>query len=375
MSSDAAFTDHPINELNAAGAPDFVTADAGTILDMLKGFFETETGRTLSPSNAEMYLLETAAYMFSIRAAEDQQGFENCFVAWAQERFLEAHGTGRNTDRLQPRAATTNLQFETDAPALTRIRIPSGARVSDDAGQVQFLTLSDAFIEAGQTQIDVAAVASDVGSFANGFPIGSLTSIVDPVLGVAAVTNLTETGNGSEIEELGRYRARVALAFERIGDGLSKERYLSDVLGWNARCIAVEIIRPQPGYVSIYPLMDTGAANAEELASLLSVFDETSIHQGDYIQAFAPEAHVFSFPLDLTVSDPAAKDLAVAAVQGVLDVWGQSLGGYIAPSELIRVAKDVSGVIEADVPGLTFELVSRTKWRSGTISDVTSEVV
>lgn len=198
---------------------------------------------------------------------------------------------------------------------------------------------------------------------------------MDPVPGIATVTNLTETGNGAEVEEISRYRARVALAFERIGDGLSKERYLTDVLGWNSRCIDVTIERPQPGYVNLHPLMDTGAPNAEELASLLSVFNESNIHQGDFIQAFAPSAEEFSVPLALTLSNPDAEEPARAAVQAVLDSWTQSLGGYIAPSELIRAAKDNEGVVEADIPGLALTLVADTKWRKGTISGVTVEVV
>ena len=294
---------HPINRLHAEGAPDFVTTDAGRILEQLKGFFEAETGRTLSPSQVEVYLLETAALMFAIRASEDQLGFENCFVAWADAASLEAHGMGRNTARLQPTPATTTLRFATAAPALTRMRIPAGTRVSDAAGQVQFLTVDVAYIETGGAEIDVKAQATDAGSFANGFPADTLTSIVDPVPGIATVSNLTETGNGADIEPLDRYRARVALAFERIGDGLSKERYLSTVLGWNARCIAAEITRPQPGHVNIYPLMDDGAPSAEELAALLSLFNESNIHQGDFIQTVAPPPHTFAITLALSNPD------------------------------------------------------------------------
>lgn len=366
---------HPINQLQAAGAPEFVTADADKIEAQLKAYFEEETGRTLSPSQTEMYLLETAAYMLAIHAAEDQLGFENCFVAWAQEKFLEARGVGRNTERLDASPATTTVRFSTDTPAVTRIRIPAGTRVSDAPGQVQFLTLEVAYIQVGGTQIDVKAQATQAGSFANGFPIDALTSIVDPVPGITTVTNLTETGNGADIEELNRYRARVALAFERIGDGLSQERYLTDVLGWNARCIGVEISRPQPGYVNIYPLMDTGAPNAEELASLATVFDTSKTHQGDFIQVFAPTAHTFSFTLALTLSNPDAEQLATASAQAVLEKWQRSLGGYIAPSELIRAAKDNDGVVEADIPGLALLLVAATEWRVGTIANVTVQVV
>lgn len=375
MSSDASFAQHPINQLNAQGATDFVTIEAQRLLDLAKAHFEAETGRALSPSQVEMYLLETIAYMLSVRGAEEQLAFENCFVAYARPEWLDRHGADRNTPRLEASPATTSLRFSLDAPAALRVTIPSGTRVSDAAGQVQFLTLDPAYIETGESTAEVKAAATQPGIQANGFPIGSLSSIVDPVPGVTSVSNLTETGGGAEQESDNRYRARLALAFERIGDGLSKERYVTDVLGWNARCIDVAVTRPQPGYVNIYPLMDTGAPNPEELASLQSVFDGSNTHQGDFIQTFAPTSHDFSFTLALTLSDPDAEEPARAAVQAVLDTWSMSLGGYIAPSELIRVAKANAGVVEADIPGLGLVLVPDTAWRNGTITNVTVEVV
>ncbi len=367
--------DYPINRLHAAGAPDFVTSEAQALLDQAKAHFEAATGRTLSPSQTETYLLETIAYMLSVRGAEEQLAFENCFIAYARPAWLEILGADRNTPRLEAVAATTTLRFSADAGAIARIRIPVGTRVSDAAGQVQFLTVEVAYIEAGEISAEVGAEATEAGSQANDFPVGSLTAIVDPVAGVSIVTNLTETGGGAEVEDDDRYRARLALAFERIGDGLSRERYVTDVLGWSARCLDVAVIRPQPGYVDIYPLMDTGAPNAEEIASLMEIFGESNIHQGDFIHVYAPTAHEFAFTLALTLSNPDAAEPAEAAVQAVLDKWVGSLGGYIAPSEMIRVAKEVDGVIEADVPDLALTIVPRTAWRRGTISAVTVEVV
>lgn len=369
------FERHPINQLNAAGAPDFVTVEAKLLLDQAKAHFEVSTGRTLSPSQVEMYLLETVAYMLAVRGAEEQLAFENCFVAYAQPGWLDKHGADRNTPRLAAAPATTTLRFTVPNPAVAAISIPAGTRVTNDAGQVQFKTQEAAFVDIGETTVDVKAEATEPGVQANDFPAGSLSVIVDTVPGVTSVTSLTETGGGAEVEDDARYRARLALAFERIGDGLSKERYVTDVFDWNARVLDVAVLRPQPGYVSIYPLMDTGAPNSEELASLLAVFNESNIHQGDFIQVFVPAAHTFSFTLTLTVSQHEATAPATEAVQAVLDSWARVLGGYIAPSELVRVAKSQAGVVEAEVSGVDFTEVSETAWREGTISSVTTELV
>ena len=366
---------HPINFLNALGAPAFVTTDAASILETMKAYFEEETGRTLSPSQAEMYLLETAAYMMGISAAESQLGFESCFVAWAGASHLEARGAGRNVTRLQPTASTTTARFSAATPALVRTTIPIGTRIADASGVVQFQTTEPAHIEPGSRHADVKLEATQTGAFANGFSAGSLSTLLDPIAGIDAAINLTETGNGAELEDLERYRARVALAFEGIGNGITEERYVADVLGWSASCIDVKVTRPSPGHVNIYPLMQTGAPNGEELTSLLSIFDESVVHQGDYIQAFAPTAHAFSFRLELTLSNPDAAELARASVQGILQEWGQSLGGYVSPSELIAAAKAVAGVVDAKIPDLAFVLVDDTQWRAGEIAELVTEVI
>lgn len=366
---------HPINQLHAAGAPEFVNADAQSLLSAGIAKFEELTGRQLSPSQVEMYLLETIAFMLAVRGAEEQLSLESNAVAYAQGEWLDVMGADRNTPRLAALNATTTIRFETGAPLAAALAIPAGTRVSDSAALVTFLTLEAASIGAGQSQVEVKAQASETGIYANGFPASTIASLVDTIPGVTAAANISETGGGAEREDDDRYRARVAGAFERIGDGLSRERYVEDVLGWNPRCIAVAVTRPEPGHVNIYPLMDTGAANAEELASLQGVFDASTIHQGDFIQVIAPPPHEFSFTLALTVTDAAAAVPAEAAVQAVLDKWRTRFGGFVAPGELVKAAQAVSGIVDADTPDLAVAAVAGTAWRSCTGFNTTVEVV
>lgn len=361
MPSDVA----PITALNLAGAPEFVTTDPQILLNLAKANFEESTGRTLSESQQEMHLLETIAYMLTLVTGQTQKGLESDYIAYAEGRFLDLRGADRNTPRLQAAPAQTRLRFTAEDSA-SQVLIPAGTRVADGTGTVQFATRDAQIIPVGASDAETTVYATQDGNVGNGFAVGTISVLLDPVPGIQSVINLTETGGGAEVEGDRRYRERLPLAFERIGDGLSQERYRDDVLSWNARCIDVHIDRPQPGYVDIYPLMDNGAPNAQELASLLSVFNESNIHQGDFIQTKAPTPHEFTAELHLVLSAPDAADPAEQAVQDVLDRWEQSLGGYIAPSELTDAARDVAGVVDADVPNLAFATVSGAHWRKCT---------
>ena len=364
---------HPINILNREGAPDFVTVEAKELLDLAVAHFETETGRTLSGSQAEMYLLETISYMLSIRATEEQLAFENNFVAYARPAFLDKHGAGRDTERLQATAAHTALRFYSDTPAVTRIRIPAGTRAGDANGVVQFAIQDVAYLEIGQTFIEVPARALEVGAAANGFAAGTIATLIDTVPGISGVENITESGGGANIEDDGRYRARIALASERISRGGAKQSYEALTLGWNTRVIDVEVIRPEAGHIHIYPLMDTGAVNDTEKADLLKYL-EGKIPQGDYVTVHEPVAHDFTPKLHLIVSHAGAVETATRAVQSILDTWRGQLGGYIAPSELIRAAKAMVGVVEADILDLNLVAVAPNAWRNAADLIITVEV-
>ncbi len=367
------FDQHPINVLNREGAPTFITADAKELLELAIAHFEDGTGRTLSPSQVEMYVLETVAYMLTVRGGEEQLAFENSFVAYARSGFLDKYGADRNTPRLQAKSAGTTLRFTTDTATVSRVRIPAGTRAGDADGIVQFRTAILAHIEVGQTQVEIPAEAVETGIAANGYDVDSISAITDPVPGVTLVTNTVETGGGANVEDDTRYRARLALAFERISRGGSKQSYEALVFGWNARVIDVEVVRPEDGHIHIYALMDTGGPNATEKSQILEYLIG-KIPQGDYVTALDPVAHDFIPKLHLIVSNPDAVQAATTAVQAILDAWRGQLGGYIAPSELIRAAKAVAGIIEADILDLNLTSVAPNAWRNAADLIVTLEV-
>ena len=363
---------HPINQLYAAGAPDFVTHDAETLLSQAIAHFEAGTGRSLSPMQVETYLLETIAYMLTLRGIEEQAALEKSFVAYAPDDFLDVFGAERNTPRLAAEKATTTLRFTVTAGALSAI--PAGTRVSD--GTATFATDARAAVASSATTVDVPASAEATGVTYNGIAAGALTQMVDTIAGIVAVTNLTATVGGSAREPMARYRARIAQAFERISRGGSKEGYETLVYDWSTAIVDVEAIRPQPGYITIYPLLADGEMSAAERTAVRDwLYRDNLVPMGDFVSVVPPVLHAFAVPLHLVLSDPAAAASATAAAQAVLDDWRLTLGGYIAPSELIAAAKAVTGIIDASIDDdlLAFSEVAATACRAGTLT-VTIEV-
>lgn len=369
------FEDHPINQLNAQGAPKIFDDDHASLLAKAVAYYEEHSGRSISPGQVEMLQLETVTYMISLLAGQNQMATEANLVAFAPEGWLDVIGAGRDRGRIEAIPAKTVLRFERVAGTGLGIAIPAGTRVRGPSADLVFLTDQAAYLQSGVSDIEVAATATVSGLIGNGFAAGEIADLIDPIVDVGAVANTIETFGGADRETLSNYRVRVSMGSERLGDGLSFERYVSDVLDWSPDCIDVDIQRPQAGYVSISPLMRTGLPSIEERDDLQATFDTSNTHQGDFIQVQAPVAHDFTFTLDLKLSAPEGEQAANAAVTALLSEWSASLGGYIAPSELIRSARDAEGVLDADIPDLVFSTCAPNAWRNCTGFAVNTEIV
>lgn len=269
------FETHPINLLQAQGAPEFVTVDLAELKLSAVASFEAATGRTLSEAQTEMFIIELIAGLFSVRGVEQQNGIEAAFLAFARGERLDWHGAGLGTPRADGEA--------------------------DD-----------------------------------------------------------------------RYRARLAMAEDALGNGLSRARYSRDVFNWHSDVRDVHISRPSPGHVNVRPLMNSRLPTLAEIASLQAFFDASEVHQGDDVNVASPTRHDFAFQLTLRVSNPDAAAPAEAAARLVLSRWALSLGGHIAPSEIESAARSVSGVVDAEAD-IAYAAVSDDAWRNCTSMTVRVE--
>lgn len=111
--------------------------------------------------------------------------------------------------RLPGQQSRGELKFYRSTPAPTAYIIPLGQKVTAPSavGYVQFETLEEATLAAGETEVTVPAQAIYTGIEGN-IPSYSATSIISPPSGISYVTNPLEFTGGEDIEEDGALRDR-----------------------------------------------------------------------------------------------------------------------------------------------------------------------
>lgn len=353
---------HPIQTLNDEGAPDFFEQRAERLLAEAIGHFEAATGRALAPSQVENYLLETIAYMLTIRAGESQSSVEQNLLAYAVGDRLDVIGADRATPRLQATFATVTARLA--GPFTSNRAIPEGFRIN--FGGAVFAVRSETLAFNGAAFVDVELVSLGSGPVPTVLVIGDAGALVDTLPGVTSAVLSTLPVGGALREEDGPYRVRIALAPERISRGGSRLGYEAVTRDWDARVLAVYSVRTQPGYIRVVPLMlGSQPISDEDQASLLAYLGDGRTPQGDFVSVEPPVAETFAVALSLVVERASAVAEAEAAVGAVLDAWRATLGGRIVPSDLTNAARAVPGVIDASVDGLEFLQLPDDSFRDG----------
>lgn len=354
-----------LQALREVPIPDFIERDVFKLKVFYVAEFERLTGRTLYPSQTEMFVIETMAYAHSVFGEAAQLAFLKNRAIWAEGAHLEQIGLNVSTPRLDAQAASCNVRFSLVSVQPNSVVVPKGTRISS-GGNLLFFTDVELVIAEGEAHGDVRAVAADVGTAFNEFPLGSINALLDPVAHVATVANITESGGGADIEDQERYRLRVVNAFERISKAGPRDGYKELVKGINSAIVDVAVIKPEPGYIEITPLMLTGVSSDAVDADILAGLDpEKDVPMGDFISIVKAHGRFFSPIFNVRIVPGFAGGMA-AKIEAVVDTvfarWRLSLGGQVAPSLVIAAIKALPNVVDVEVENFNYTDLAGTEF-------------
>ncbi len=269
---------------------------------------------------------------------------------------LLAHSTGKNLDklaefygvkRLPPKPAITNLRFSIDQPLSFDVVIPKGTRATADS-KVFFETTQEAIIPAGQLSVEVQAVCTTAGSIGNGYAIGQINKLVDPVPYITKVENTSMSMYGTDTEDDERFRERIRLSMERFSNAGSREAYIYHTKTAHQDIEDVSVFSPQPGVVKVVFLLKGGQTPDPQMIQLVQkhLSDEKVRPLTDQVVVEAPQIVSYNITLTYYVH---RKDEALAgqiqtkvqeAVQDFVSWTKTKIGRDVLPEELISRVKE-----------------------------------
>lgn len=198
-------------------------------------------------------------------------------------------------------------------------------------------------IKVGETKAEVMATCTITGEKGNGYNIGEINQIVDPVPYVKSMINKTISVNGAEIENDDSFREAIIEAPEGFSVAGPEGAYQYHVKRVSDLIIDVAVISPIPGEVDIIPLLINGEIPQQEMLTLIddTVNDKKIRPLTDKVIVKAPT--VVNYDIELKYYISKDNESMATSIQEKIEeaidsfiLWQKSkLGRDINPSELI----------------------------------------
>lgn len=349
----------------------FVTTDKEAVEKEIFALYTSVTGRTLAPADPiRLFLLVITNVVILLLNRINDTGKQN-LLAYARGNNLDYIGIALGVERLQATGAVTTMRLTASMARPEGIAIPKGTRFT--SGDGAFFALTEPYyLSATQTTISVKAVCTEASAKGNGYPIGSITTLVDPIPYIASVTNITISEGGADTETDDAFRERIREAPESFSCAGAEGAYEFFTKKASALISSVKVVSPKPGDIVVYPGLASGEIVKEEILKLVqnALTDKKVRPLTDNVSVKAPTAKNYSIDLQYYIDSDNAyyadtiKTRVDEAVTDYIKWQSAKVGRDIIPSELIRRVME-AGAKRVTVTSPTFTVIKDGRKEDG----------
>lgn len=303
---------------------------------------------TLYPADEYKILLQVAAgKVFQILDIANER-FKRNFIKYMTKEDLKNWGANFGYLNDGTEYARTVLCFYASKLQDSAISIPKGTRAT--AGDnVFFETEEYAEIVPGETCVEVHAVCTVKGAIGNGYTIGQINTIVDPINLISKVENVTisDSGHDEWTEEELRYEVlNYPALYSTAGP---EDGYIALAKSYSPKIIDAKVITSEDAEVHVYILLENGEIPDETYCQNVQAYmREQKISPGtDRIIVKAPEIVEYTIDATYYISEE-NRDVAgmiQSEVEDAANVFVRNLSGTLGkdinPDDFIAYAKAV----------------------------------
>ncbi len=320
----------------------FAEKDVEKIEMELLSDFEEISGRTLFPGDPlRILILGFSKYFALLRNNIDLSAKQN-LLKYAGEDYIDNIGALVGVSRLGASSATVTMRFFISEAQDKAITIPQGTRVTCN-NLIYFETAKSEDIEAGELFTDIEAICLETGTKGNGYYIGQINELVDPISFISKVCNTTVSAGGADVESLENFRERILIAPESFSVAGPKGAYIFLAKTASADIEDISVVSPEAGVVEIIPLLKNGEIPTSELLNKVKDIcsDEEKRPLTDNVKVSAPKSKEYNINVlyyidkEETTSGTEIQKNVDNAVDMFIKWQRAKLGRDINPSKLI----------------------------------------
>lgn len=332
--------------------PSFIDRDPAAVVAEMVAKFETDTGKTLYPAQAERLYINQVAYRESLlREAVQSAALQN-LVDFAGFPMLDYLGRLVGTYRQAATAATTTLRFTVPVAFAYDVFIPQGVRVTSTNGLLVFATDATIKLPLGDLYVDIPATCETAGLVGNGWEVGQIASVLDDTgLTGLVVINQAVSAGGAEDEGDESLRRRIKLAPESFTTAGSRGAYIYHGLSAHPAITDIAVTSPVAGEVNIYVLTGSDVPSGAVLSAVAERCNGEKVRPlCVFVSVFARTVVSYSLTASITLYNGADQTAVLAAVNEALAVYtairASRLGYDVVLSHIIQTIRAIPGVYD-----------------------------
>lgn len=305
----------------------------------------TGTSASLMPGEPVKLILDACAVQIYQQYLLLEKAARMNFLKYSYGDYLDNLAAWKGISRQGAKSASCTVRFTLSAIRPEVIAIPQGTRVTQAGTGAYFATSEYGEVPVGSLYVDVPCTAMAGGVAGNGYPAGSLTSLVDYVPYVQGCSNITETAGGLDGEDDEALKERLYLSpsnFSTAGPETAYEFFVKEAY---PDVGDVRVSSPSECEVDIRVIgRDGQPLSSEAIAAIQSYLDDGEIRPlTDHVVVSAPDETTYdvAFTYWINRSDYAVAGSIQAAVQAAVQSyteWQSSrIGRDVNPSKLVEL--------------------------------------
>lgn len=333
---------------------DFVEINPEQIIKDIVAEYETATGKTLYPGQAEYIIFSCWAYRESLLLSKINDAANQNLLAFSRAPFIDLLGELVGVKRLTPKAAICSVKL-TLINGHGPLTIPAGLRIQSVDGRTLFTLDADITVIPSDVDLYGTATCVEEGVSGNNFTPGSINTILDPQPYLVSAVNINETSGGANTESDDDLRERIRLAPSAFSTAGSEGSYIFHAKSANPGISEVSITSPNPGDVYVYPLMIGGEIpNSTVLQQVSDALTPERVRPlNDNVVVLAPTVIDYDIEVELTLITGSVPSDAIDIVRAELVKYTnerkQKCGLDIVVSKITQLAKQFSNVYDVAV--------------------------
>lgn len=320
--------------------PEKIIADK--INDYENAYFEsTGTRKQLYPGDPiRIFLYTEALREIQLRHIIDETGKQN-LLKYARNENLDHLGARVKTPRRKAKPSFTRMKLKFSQARQSISIIPKGTRFSPQTN-IYFETDKTYELAIGEQELIVSVVCTEAGSLGNGFLLGQLNVIVDPLPFLIEAINIDVTQGGEDLEDDELYREKIYNAPEGLSVAGPEGAYKFHTKAYSSQITDVRVTSPTPGVVDIRVLLQDGELPSRGfLEGLEAYFDKEKRPLTDKVIANVPDVIKYNIDVKYYVAKTDIENLeriqlsVNAALKDYIKWQKSKIGRDINDSELI----------------------------------------